>query len=41
MPKLPAGRRSLSAAAKRRRAEYWLTWKLYMNQLLFAEAERR
>jgi hypothetical protein len=36
MPKLPAGRRSLSAAAKRRRAESLLTWKLYIGQLWFA-----
>jgi Flp pilus assembly protein TadD len=41
MLKLPAGRRSMPAAAKRRRAEYLCTWNFYMSQLLFAAAERR
>jgi len=33
--------RLLTSAGKKRRAEWLRAWNLYMNQLLFAEAERR
>jgi hypothetical protein len=37
----PSPSKPLTPEGKKRRAEWLHAWKLYMGQLLFAEAERR